>query len=588
MKKSFSLLVLILILNALMAITCLANSPQMTVYVDNEKIVFTEATGYPFVDQTGSTLMPLRAVLEKMGATVQWQNNAAYITKGNQVVEVPLGYAYILHNDKKISTTTSARMKNNKLYIPLRAVVTALGGNITLPNSTTIEITSQFSSPNGSSISSPTSDTAQTLQHRINTKEDALSYLDQTFDTLWHSYHLWQGANSNTAVLRSGVEILDNLSFEPAGRSDMATLVAYLLSDNYQTGTLYGFTFEVDGSLNPIKAATYIKIDGKYHIFDPAIGLRADQASRYGAPFKSITVDSLEAFGDYIKNDREQNSVISQVYAVESGQGIRFTVDTHNLFVEADSPSAILIYSNTNLTDKLFDHIKAENINQYQLPKMLGGLTLTPDSAKSLVGKSPEVIKEQVRTAGDLLLYMLASRTLLENGDQQISASGYEWHYNRTAKEVLSMKKGNCGSMANLAKYLLDEDYEEVGFILHSYYPGNGGGHVYNYIKYNGKYYIIDFSSYLFNNYSVASEFNVIALNTLQEYGTRWKECFGGLAAIISHNSPGTHLPNVWSGNTYYLPEGADFDILMETPGNGYIVKTLPMPSSVPDWRNPQ
>ena len=212
MKKSFRLLVLILMINALMAITCLANTPQMTVYVDNEKVVFTEATGYPFVDQTGSTLMPLRAVLEKMGAKVQWQNNAALITKGSQVVEVPLGYAYILHNDKKISTTTSARMKNNKLYIPLRAVVTTLGGNITLPNNTTIKITAQFSSPNGSSIALPTSDVAHALQKRISTKEDALSYLDQTFDTLWHSYHLWQGANSNTAALRSGIEILDNLS----------------------------------------------------------------------------------------------------------------------------------------------------------------------------------------------------------------------------------------------------------------------------------------------------------------------------------------------------------------------------------------
>ncbi|MGL4363281.1 MAG: stalk domain-containing protein [Cellulosilyticaceae bacterium] len=588
MKKTYRLLMLIFVMNTIMIVNSFASNQQMAIYVDNEKVIFTEATGYPFVDQTGNTLMPLRSVLEKMGATVQWQNNAAYITKDSQVVEVPLGYKYILHNNNKVASSTSAVMKNSKLYIPLRAVVTALGGDINLTDNSTIRISTKTSSNTENFENISISSEVKDLQKNIRTKEQAISYVDQTFDSLWKSYHLWQGSNSNTAVFRSGPEILNQIQKGEAGRSDMATLVAYLLSDDYETGTLYGFAFATDGSLYSIKAVTYINIDGKYHIFDPVVGLKTDKPSQKGVYFKDMVVDSLDKFSDYIKMDIDQSREISQVYAVEGGQGIRFTVDTAKLFVEIDEPSAKLIYSNTNLADNIFDHIKAENIYQYKLPQMLDGLTLTPESAKGLVGKSPEYIKDKVQTAGDLLLYMLASRTLLENGDQQIFADGYEWHYNRTAKEVLSMKKGNCGSTANLAKYLLGDDYEEVGFILHSYYPGEGGGHVYNYIKYNNKYYIIDFSSYLFDNYSVSEEFNVIALDTLQEYGARWNECFNGLAAIVAHDSPGTHLPNVWSGNTYYLPEGATFEVIMETLDNGYVVKTMPMPTEVPDWRKPQ
>jgi hypothetical protein len=150
---------------------------------------------------------------------------------------------------------------------------------------------------------------------------------------------------------------------------------------------------------------------------------------------------------------------------------------------------------------------------------------------------------------------------------------------------VVDAQPVGCGRMANLANYLLEGDYEELGFILHSY-TGHGGGHVYNYIKYQGKYYIVDFSSFLFNNYDVNSQFNIIALDKLEDYGTRWKECYGGLAEIIAHTSPGTHLPNVWEGDYCYYPECAKFTVLMQTPE--CMVGTLPCTAETLDWSKPQ
>nr|WP_307990925.1 transglutaminase-like domain-containing protein [uncultured Niameybacter sp.] len=428
----------------------------------------------------------------------------------------------------------------------------------------------------------------ETLKKQIGTKEQAIKQLDGMFPTLWHSYHLWQGQDSCVAVLRSGEKVLGERLTSSAGRSDMATTVAYLLSDDYKTGTIYAFQFGQDGSLYPIKAATYIYKDGKYYIFDPVVGMKADEGCRNNEYIKSMTLNTLEEFGTYIKQTDGFKSNTSQVYAVPNGEEVRFVVDPNTLSVQVEHIEAKLLYSNTGLADERFKHINPDNIKQYKLPKMLGGLTLSVEQARVLVDKSPQEVKAQVRTAGDLLLYMLASRTLLDNGDQSMWADGQVWHYNKTAKDVLSTKRGNCGSMANLANYLLEDDYEDLGFVLHSYYPGSGGGHVYNYIKYQGNYYIVDFSSYLFNNYSVQNEFNFIKMKNLGDYGTRWNECYGGLAAIIVHKSPGTHLPNVWSGNNYYFPVGSEFEVLLETPDKGYKVGKIPMPSAIPDWRIPQ
>lgn len=141
-------------------------------------------------------------------------------------------------------------------------------------------------------------------------------------------------------------------------------------------------------------------------------------------------------------------------------------------------------------------HIKPENIGNYVLSTKLGGTTLTPEEAYALLDMEPEQVKERVKTAADVLMLMLAGQYSDCHGDRNITIDGNIWHYNLNAFQVMQTRTTNCGSAANLANYLLEGDYEEIGFILHAYYIGDGGGHVYNYFKYQGKYYIVDFSSY--------------------------------------------------------------------------------------------
>jgi hypothetical protein len=436
--------------------------------------------------------------------------------------------------------------------------------------------------------------TAAQLKASISTLDEAIKYLDKRYPKLWCSAHLWSNEKYEYAYLRSAEEILNSKDDSFIGRSDIATVIAYLLSDNMDISAMYGFSQFADNSAGPTTSAIYIYKDNKYTILDPVVGMKDDLNSRFSefdGVLPNATVSNLSDYVKLILSNNSTKNMVDFLYIIKEGQQINFTVK--NGWVTVTSPSVKAIYENKEkklseeeYIEKKYGHIKPENVGKYKLSSILGGLTMTTTEAKALVGKPQEVIKEKVKTAGDMFLYMLASKILLKNGDEQVQIDGHWWHYNSPAYETLESNLGNCGRMANLANYLLESDYQEIGFILHSYPEGNGGGHVYNYIKYKNKYYIVDFSSYLFNNYNVNSEFNIISLDKLEDYGTRWKECYSGLASIIAHTSPSMHLPNVWEGNYCYYPESSKFKVLMETPQMK--AATLPVKSDIIDWTKPQ
>ena len=239
------------------------------------------------------------------------------------------------------------------------------------------------------------------------------------------------------------------------------------------------------------------------------------------------------------------------------------------------------------LAEQKVAHIKPENIGNYVLSTKLGGTTLTAEEAYALLDMEPEQVKERVKTAADVLMLMLAGRYGDTGGDRTKVINGQEWHYNINAFQVMETRTTNCGSAANLANYLLEGDYEEVGFILHAYYIDGPGGHVYNYFKYQGKYYIVDFSWYMFENYRPENDFPVMELDRLEDYGDRISEIYGGVCMAFAHTSPGQHYPNVFDGQnaTYAIPEGVEYTLLyQETGSNCYILKEYPLDKWQLDW----
>ncbi|MDM8534786.1 transglutaminase-like domain-containing protein, partial [Clostridiaceae bacterium HSG29] len=112
------------------------------------------------------------------------------------------------------------------------------------------------------------------------------------------------------------------------------------------------------------------------------------------------------------------------------------------------------------------------------------------------------------------------------SGDIKKKIKNIKWHYNEKGIEALKTNDGNCGGTANLVNYILVNDYEEVGIINHSCDTGQGG-HVYNYIKYNGKYYVIDFLQYVMKDYN-RYNYEILELDQIDDYPPYCIRSYGG------------------------------------------------------------
>lgn len=130
MKRFVFVLSLVLLL-ALSSVTAFADE-VVIINIDSDKVEFAEELGFPFIDENNRTQVPFRAVLQKFGAEVDWDNETrtAIASKDEIVVKVPIGESYILRNDEKIDVDTASRIVNDRTYLPIRAVLEAFGSDV--------------------------------------------------------------------------------------------------------------------------------------------------------------------------------------------------------------------------------------------------------------------------------------------------------------------------------------------------------------------------------------------------------------------------------------------------------------------------
>ncbi|HVI42594.1 MAG TPA: stalk domain-containing protein, partial [Anaerovoracaceae bacterium] len=100
--------------------------------IDGQNVQFTQASGSPFIDSTNRTQVPFRQTMEAFGCTVSWDsvNKIAIAEKNGITVQVPIGASYIIKDDQQISNDTAALIKDNRTYLPIRAVLEAFGADV--------------------------------------------------------------------------------------------------------------------------------------------------------------------------------------------------------------------------------------------------------------------------------------------------------------------------------------------------------------------------------------------------------------------------------------------------------------------------
>lgn len=132
MKKAVSVLLSAVMLCsfAVPAFAEVEEAPQISVIINGEQLLFGD--NIP-MSENFRTLVPMRAIFEKLGAVVDWSDETltATATIGSKVVDVQIN-RYSINIDGELKETEApARLIYDKYtYVPLRAVAEAFGADV--------------------------------------------------------------------------------------------------------------------------------------------------------------------------------------------------------------------------------------------------------------------------------------------------------------------------------------------------------------------------------------------------------------------------------------------------------------------------
>lgn len=99
-----------------------SSANEISVYVNGTKVTFDQQ---PFI-QDGRTLVPVRAIFEALGASVEWDSPFVTAKKGETIVFFGVGSQYNHYNKNYMRIydgwDVPAQIINDRVFVPLRAV----------------------------------------------------------------------------------------------------------------------------------------------------------------------------------------------------------------------------------------------------------------------------------------------------------------------------------------------------------------------------------------------------------------------------------------------------------------------------------
>ena len=109
-------------------------SNEVKVTVNGKSIEFDQK---PFI-QNGRTLVPLRAIFEALGATVNWNNDTRTVTseRNNTKISLAIGSNQLYVNGVAKTIDVPAQIVNGRTMVPARAVAEAFGCDVSWDNNT--------------------------------------------------------------------------------------------------------------------------------------------------------------------------------------------------------------------------------------------------------------------------------------------------------------------------------------------------------------------------------------------------------------------------------------------------------------------
>jgi len=100
-----------------------ADEGSIPVFIDNARIAF---DAEPYIER-GITMVPIRAVAEGLGATVNYANRTVSFSRGGKTVRLFVGSNDAVVDGQSVTMSATPVIRNNRTYVPLRFVSENLG-----------------------------------------------------------------------------------------------------------------------------------------------------------------------------------------------------------------------------------------------------------------------------------------------------------------------------------------------------------------------------------------------------------------------------------------------------------------------------
>jgi len=128
--KKFICFMLCAILALSMICTVSADADEITVLVNGEKVEFDVNP----ILENDRTLVPMRAIFEKLGAFVGWddETQTVFATDGNAIITLQIDNnlmtkSYLNAENEAITLDVPARLVGDRTLVPVRAISEAFG-----------------------------------------------------------------------------------------------------------------------------------------------------------------------------------------------------------------------------------------------------------------------------------------------------------------------------------------------------------------------------------------------------------------------------------------------------------------------------
>lgn len=303
---------------------------EINVYVNNEKVEFDVN---PIIEN-GRTLVPLRGVFEKLGATVDWNKSISEVVIKDDYneIEMILGKDKVMVNGEVKAIDVPTRMINSRTFAPLRFITENLGHTVKWDQNTNTVYITKNDSPKIS----------QSMVMTVGSKENLMALLEYN-SKLFNYIYLERG------VAFDSIETEDKaVSESTQAQAPESAQAPQEANDSSDTNN------QVDG----VQEGDIIKNDGKYIYINTINGLKIIDSN----PENPKTIAAIDSI--------PENTSISEIFVtgnklVVIGQNNYYHIMSYDKSIAPDALIMPRIYEDR--TNVLIYNI--ENIEKPVLEK---------------------------------------------------------------------------------------------------------------------------------------------------------------------------------------------------------------------------